>query len=161
MSRAPVYALAGLQAGISGALGLLLWLALASRFFGKSIWWSSNLLASAFYGDASLKFGFARYTFVGAALVLFVYGVFGILFGLAWRDRTGGLGAAAVALILSVLAYYLLFKTIWHHYSPEGSIYAPDRQIFVGHLVFGLLLARYPRFRDQSARLVPDERVAK
>ena len=132
-------------------------MSLAARFFGKSLWWSSNLIASAFYGDASLKFGFAKYTIVGAALIFFVYGTVGILFGLLWRDRSPGAGAIATSLIIATMAYYLLFKTAWQHYTPEGAIYAPDRQIFLGHALFGLFLARYPRYlRAFSAEPQPN-----
>ena len=143
------YALAGLQAGVSGALGLLLWMALASRFFGKSFWWTPNLLASAFYGDASLRYGFGRYTFAGAALVLFVYGCLGILFGMAWKDRSGGSPVVLASVLMAVLAYYVLLKGVWWKLSPSAAIYAPDRQIFIGHILFGFLLARFPRFRDR------------
>ena len=120
MSRALLYALAGLQAGTAGALALLLWMSLAARFFGKSLWWSSNLIASAFYGDGSLKFGPGKYTIVGAALILFVYGTVGILFGLLWRDRNPGAGALATSLIIATMAYYLLFKRYGNTQPPKA-----------------------------------------
>lgn len=149
MNRNALYASAGLQAGISGALGLLFWIAIASRFLGRSVWWAFNLLASAFYGESSLRYGFGRYTLAGAALVLFVYGVLGIFFGLFWRERSGGVTILVATLALSMLSFYILLKWAWREASPEGALYAPDRQIFLGHILFGFLLARYPRFRDR------------
>jgi len=152
MSQNARYALAGLQAGISGSVGLLLWMSLASRFFGKSVWWVANLLSSAFYGETSLNYSFGRYTIAGAALAVFVYGTIGVFFGLIWRDRPGGAAWFMAALLTGVVAYYVLFKWAWRSFTPLGAIYAPERNIFVGHLLFGMLLARYPRFRD---RLLP------
>ncbi len=134
-------------------------MSLAARFFGKSVWWPANLIASAFYGDASLKFGFARYTIVGAALILFFYGAVGIVFGLLWRERLSGAGTLAASLVVAVLAYYLLFKTVWHHYTPEGAIYAADRQIFLGHVFFALFLARYPRYQRQLGERIPEPEI--
>ncbi len=140
------YALAGLQAGISGALGLLVWMSLAARFFGKSVWWPMNVLASVFYGGFSLRTNAGRYTFTGAALVFFVYGLVGVGFGLLWRERKAGLGLLSASLLTGIVAYYFLFKTAWQHYSPEGALYAANRQVFCGHLIYALLLARLTKF---------------
>jgi len=155
MSRNARYALAGLQAGISGSLGLLLWMSLGSRFFGKSVWWASNLMSSVFYGEAALNYSFSRSTLTGAALVFFVYGGLGICFGLLWRERPGGARLLTAALLTGGLAYYVLVKWAWRNFSPLGAVYAPERQIFIGHFFFSLLLARYPHFRD---RLLPPDR---
>ena len=155
MSRNTRYALAGLQAGISGAITLLLWMSLASRFFGKSVWWTANLLSSAFYGESALGYAFGRHTISGAALVLFMYGALGIVFGLLWRNRSGGAVMVAAALFTAVLAYYVLVKWALRTVSPLGAIYAPERQIFLGHLLFGMVLARYPRFRDRLLPQIP------
>ena len=146
------YLFAGLQAGVSGALSLLLWMIVAARFFGKSVWWPPNLVASAFYGDLSLTYAFGRYTFAGFALVIFVYGLVGMAFASVWRARPAGLTLLFAALSFAVLLYYLLLKVVWRHFSPAGALYAPERQIFIGHLLFGLALSRFPGFTKQPDR---------
>ncbi|MDQ6676127.1 MAG: hypothetical protein M3Z09_02390 [Acidobacteriota bacterium] len=141
-------ALAGLEAGVSGSLAMLGWLGMASLFFHRSVWWVPNLFAGVFYGDASLKYGFGRYTVAGISLELFLYGCIGAGFGLFWRERPGGLRVLGFALLISIAAYYLLIRVAWKSLSPAASLYGPDRQILIGHLLYALLLSRFPRYRD-------------
>ncbi len=155
MSRNARYVLAGLQAGIGGAIGLLLWMSLASRFFGKSVWWALNVVGTIFYGDFALRNSAGRYTFSGVALIFLLYGSIGILFGLVWRDRRGGGALMVATLLTAVVAYYVLVKWAWRNVSPLGAVYAPERQIFIGHLLFATILTRYPRFRDRLLPAIP------
>ena len=48
-------ALAGIQAGVGGALVLLGYLALDSAWHRRSIWLVPNLLASTFYGESAYQ----------------------------------------------------------------------------------------------------------
>ena len=146
------YALAGLQAGTSGALGLLTWMSLQARFFGKSLWWVPNLLASIFYGESSIKNGFGRYTMAGFAALLLLYALLGVLFGLLWRDRPKGSRLLLAGWGVGILAYYGVIRWTLPEFSPIGALYVPNHQFLFAHLIFGTLLARYTRFRD---RLLP------
>src|SRR5215472_14218713 len=80
-------ALAGIQAGIVGALILLGYLALDSAWHRRSIWTVPNLMASTFYGESAYRPGFGARTSAGVALLLFLYGLLGLLFALAVRDH--------------------------------------------------------------------------
>jgi len=142
------FALAGLETGISGSLAMLSWLGMASLFFHRSVWWVPNLFAGVFYGEASLRYSFGRYTMAGISLDLFLYGIIGAGFGLFWRDRPGGLRILGFALLISVSAYYVLIRVAWKSLSPAATLYGPDRQILIGHLLYALVLSRFPRYRD-------------
>jgi hypothetical protein len=147
------YALAGLQAGISGAIGLLLWMSLQARFFGKSLWWVPNLLATVFYRESSLKYSFGWYTLAGWAMVLFCYASLGVLFGLLWRDRAQGNKLLLAGWSVGIFAYFVVIGWGLPAWSPAAAMYAPNHQFLFAHLIFGTLLARYARFRE---RLFPD-----
>ena len=80
-------ALAGIQAGVMGGLILLGYLALDSKWHKRSVWTVPNLMASTFYGESAYQPGFGARTSAGLALLLFVYGLLGVLFGLVIRDH--------------------------------------------------------------------------
>ena len=149
MNRNIRFTFAGLQTGISGALVMLGWLAAASLWYRRTIWWVPNLVASLFFGGASLRTGFGRPTLAGIALSLFVYGALGSIFGLIWRGHRGSALALWAGLALALAAYYLLFRLLWKSASPIAGEYTPDRQILIGHILYGLVLSRFPRVRDR------------
>ena len=63
-------ALAGVQAGTVAGLLLLGYLALDSKWHGRSIWTIPNLFASTFYGEAAYRPGYGAHTTAGLALLL-------------------------------------------------------------------------------------------
>ncbi len=71
------------------------------------------------------------------------------------RNRSGGAVLLAATLLTAVLTYYVLVKWALRSFSPLGAVYAPERQIFLGHLLFGMFLARYPSFRDRLLPQIP------
>src|SRR3954465_12760694 len=81
------FLLAGLQAGVAGALVMLLWLALASVWYRRSLWHIPNLLATPFHGEAALRHRFSFSTVSGIALHVLIYGALGAAFALAVQDR--------------------------------------------------------------------------
>lgn len=152
MNRNIRFALAGLETGISGSLAMLGWLAAASLWSRRTIWWVPNLIASVFFREASLRYGFGKPSLAGLALVLFSYGAIGTLFGLIWREQQGAGRALLTALAVSLAAYFLLFRVLWKAFDPLASPYTPDRQILIGHFIYGLVLSRYVSVR---AALIP------
>ncbi len=145
MNRNSRLLLGGLQAGIIGALTLLAWLAIASVWYRRSVWWVPNLAATAFYGDAAMQGGFTHYTWAGLAANLAFYGGLGAVFALLARERGRGVTFLA-AIAFGVGCYYVLSLFVWKAVSPTFALYSPSRAMLFGHLLYGGMLGRYPRY---------------
>ncbi|MBM3775885.1 MAG: hypothetical protein FJW37_12095 [Acidobacteria bacterium] len=148
MHRAPFcHFLAGLQAGMLGALMLLAWLALASLLDSRSIWTVPNLFATTFYGPGALGSDFGFRTFSGVALHLILYALAGAAFGLLIRDY----GTHRRVLLLGVLSglalYFLCFGLLWQALNPAVALYAPERSMLLGHLLYGARLGSFQSYR--------------
>src|SRR5438067_13880891 len=100
---------AGLQAGMLGICWMLAWLGVSAKWQQRSFWTSENLMASVFYGSASIRRGFAARTLSGLALYLLVYSLLGAL--LAWlvRDRLTRLRALLLSVLFALGWYYLSY----------------------------------------------------
>jgi hypothetical protein len=145
MELKPRHALAGLQAGVLGALLMVLWLMGCSRYLRRSAWEIPNLFATSFYGSAAYQGQYLRSSWTGIALIVAVGGLGGVLWGVLWRENRPPflplIGAAA-----GIALYLISFDVIWKHTNPLIPLYAPLRQVQVGYLIWGLTLARSPRF---------------
>jgi len=144
------HALAGLQAGVLGALGIVACLMIGSLWNGRSIWVVPNLFASTFFGSNVYRNQLLRTSWTGIALIVAVYGLLGVIWGCVWRDvrqRWLGLYGAVAGLCV----YFFLYHFLWRHVNPLITLYAPDRQLEVGHLLWGIALARSPLFARRIA----------
>jgi hypothetical protein len=135
-------ALAGIQAGVSGALFMLAYVALDSAWHRRSIWLVPNLLASTFYGESAYQPNFGAHTSAGFALLLVLYGVLGALFGLVVRDQGSRLRMTVLGLIFGTGWFFLSFDVLWKFVNPMVRMYSPDRAMLVGHVLYGGLLGR-------------------
>lgn len=140
------FAAAGLQAGIPGALMLILWLAMHSAWIRSSVWTVPNLLATTFYGEIALEPGFGKPTFADLALLLVIYGALGGAFGLALRARGRGTLRILLGIVVGIGWYYLSFGVLSKAINPTVTNSAPARQMIVGHILYGGLLSRFPRY---------------
>ncbi len=145
------HALAGLQASVVGVLAMFAGLALASLFHGRSMWVVPNLFATTFFGSEAYRNRLASTSWAGIALTLAIYGVLGVLWGCIWRDRRvrwlvlyGALSGIAV--------YFAFYDFVWRHLNPLVTLYAPDRQIQFGHIIWGMVLARSPIYAQRIER---------
>lgn len=144
------HALAGLQAGVLGALLLVAWLMIGALWNGRSIWVVPNLFASTFFGSGAYRNQFLRTSWTGVALLVVLYGLLGAVWGCIWRDerkRWLGLYGAVAGLCV----YFFLYDFMWPHVNPLITLYAPDRQLELGHLLWGIALARSPLFARRIA----------
>lgn len=146
------HALAGLEAGVLGSLLMLGWLMLGSIWLRRSIWTIPNLMATSMYGPGAYSNRYGRSSLAGAALIIVLYGLLGALWGAFWKDRQAPFLRVAGA-ITGLVVYAVLFGFVWKHARPLISLYAPDRQMEMGHLLWGLVLARSPRFSRTMAGL--------
>jgi hypothetical protein len=124
---------------------MLIWFAIASQWSRRTAWWVPNLVASAFYGDASLNTKAGGYTIVGIAMILFAYGLLGLLFGLFVNDRQLSLRLICFAMAGAVAIHYIMLRVFWRMANPVAHLYAPDTQILIAHLLFACALLRFPR----------------
>ncbi len=145
MDLKPRHALAGLQAGVLGALFMILWLMGYSRYLRRSAWDIPNLFATSFYGADAYREQYLRTSWTGIALIVAVGGLGGVLWGIIWRENRPPflplLGAA-----VGIALYLILFDLIWKQTNPLIPLYAPLRQVQVGYLIWGLTLSRSARF---------------
>jgi hypothetical protein len=151
----PRHALAGLQAGILGALIMLACLMAGSVLDRRSVWVVPNLFASTFFGGDAYLDRYLHTTWSGLALFMSIYGALGTVWGCVWRDDSrswltfyGGVFGLAV--------YFVFFDFVWKRVNPLMTLYAPDRQLELGHIIWGMILARSPRY----ARAIAAKTVA-
>ena len=146
------HALAGLQAGVSGALIMMVWSAVGSLWGRRSIWMIPNLYATAFYGSNAYVNGFLRSSWSGLALMLLICGLGGAVWGLVWGDRRKPL-QGLIGAVAGLIFYYFCFKLVWPHLGPLIPLYAPEPQVQIGYVLWGLALARSPIYSRRIAGL--------
>jgi len=146
----PRHWLAGLEAGVLGALFMMLWLMLGSSLTRRSIWEIPNLFATTFYGSRVYQEQYLRTSWSGVAAILAICGLVGMLWGIVWRDDRpaflpflGGLTGLAV--------YFLVFDLVLQRVNPLVPLYAPLRMIQIGCIIWGLTLAKSPKFSRRIA----------
>jgi hypothetical protein len=153
------HALAGLQAGVTGALIMLVWLMIGSFWVRHSAWVVPNLLATTFYGSDAYTGRFTHTSWVGLALIVAIYGLFGAVWGLVWPAERKTWRRIA-GMLFGLVVYFLLFEFLWKHVNPLVTLYAPTRELEAGHILWGLTLARtrvYSRRIADSAFHTPRE----
>jgi hypothetical protein len=141
----PRYVLAGLQAGVIGCFWIFACVMTGALLGGRSIWVVPNLFATTFFGSGVYRDHFLRASLAGTALIVAIYGGLGVVWGCIWRDRRRRwlrfYGAVA-----GLGVYYLFFHVLWRYYNPLLTLYAPDRQLELGHLLWGMVLAGSPLY---------------
>lgn len=144
------HVLAGLQAGVVGALVIFACLMVGSLWNGRSVWVVPNLFATTFFGSGVYRNQLLRTSWTGIALIVTVYGALGILWGCIWGDgRKPWLGLYGA--VAGLCIYFLFYGVLWQHVNPLVTLYAPDRQLQLGHVLFGMALARSPLYARRIA----------
>jgi hypothetical protein len=148
-------ALAGLQAGVLGALALFACLMIGSLWNGRSIWVVPNLFATTFFGGNAYRNQLLRTSWTGVALIVAIYGGLGAMWGCIWRDKTKP-WLRLYGAIAGLVVYFLFHAYLWKELNPLISLYAPDRQFELGHVLWGIVLARSPLY----SRRIADSAIA-
>jgi hypothetical protein len=153
----PRHALAGLEAGVLGTILMLACLMAGSILNGRSVWVAPNLFATAFRGSAVYRNEFLNTSWAGVALLVAIYGGLGLIWGMVWRDSRRP-SLALLGGVVGLVLYFLFFHLIWNRVDPLIPLYAPDRQLELGHILWGMALAKSPGFArkiaDQTAESV-------
>jgi hypothetical protein len=139
-------ALAGLQAGMLGALAMLVWLGIDSSLDRRSFWSEENLFASLFYGGDAVRAGFGLKTLAGVALYLIIYSLLGAMFAFAVRNRFRPMRNILLALAFALGWYYLSFHQLWKSAMPLVYLLYADRPMVAAHLIYGACLAAFPAY---------------
>jgi hypothetical protein len=139
--------LAGLEAGMVGALWMLAWLGTSAVWQQRSFWTPENLMSTAFDRNASLGARFTGSTCAGMALYLLIYSLLGVLFALAVRGgRVPGRRVMLLAVTFALAWYYFSFQWIFKITLPLVALLHVERATVLGHLVYGTMLGRYPLY---------------
>jgi len=138
--------LAGLEAGMVAALWMLAWMGSNSAWQRRSFWTVENLLASTFYGGSAVRDGFSAETLSGLALYLLIYSSLGCLFAAIFGCKLPPVRLLLASIAAALGWYYLSFPVIWKSFSPLIPLLHAERPTILGHIIYGALLARYPRY---------------
>jgi ascorbate-specific PTS system EIIC-type component UlaA len=152
------HVLAGLQAGMLGALLMLAVVMLGSSLNGRSIWVFPNLMATFFRGSGVYRNEYMPTSWAGMAILMAIYGFLGAVWGVICRENSKP-GLMAFGAIVGLVVYYAFFRVFWPVWSPIIALYAPDRQLELGHILWGVALSRSPRFARQIADQTADSFV--
>ncbi len=139
-------ALAGLQAGMLGAIWMLAWLGLSAAWQNRSFWTAGNLMATAFYGGAAIRPEFTRETFSGLALYLLIYSLLGAFFAVAVRDSLPRSRATLLSIVFALSWYYVSFRLIWRTFLPLVFLLHATNATVLGHVIYGAVLGRFPLY---------------
>jgi len=157
--------LAGLQAGMLGAVYLLAWLGVSSVWKGgvagkgRGFWAAANLMASVFYGAGAIRAGFSGSTLSGVALYLLLYSLLGALFAMALQTRAPRPRLTLVSILFAIIWYYLSFDVLWRAAAPLLAQLHYATATLWGHAIYGAQLSRYPEYltgRPAAVVVAPD-----
>jgi hypothetical protein len=138
--------LAGLQAGMIGICWMLAWLGLSAMGQRRTFWTAENLMASVFHGGTAIRRGFGLSTLSGIALYLLVYSLLGAGFAVTARNRLTSLGTVLLGVLFSLGWYCLWFRALGQTMMPLVWLLHAERSTAFGHVIFGVLVARFPNY---------------
>jgi hypothetical protein len=156
-------ALAGLQAGMLGTFAMLFWMGVSAVWQRRTFWTSANLLATTFYGSRAVHNGFSSSTVSGLALYLLLYSTLGFVFGAVAGERGPSPRLVLAGIVTGLAWYYLSFHFLWGAASPLIPLLHAVAPTFLGHLVYGVGIGRYPHFLPRPApapELAPEPAAA-
>jgi hypothetical protein len=147
--------LSGLEAGMLGAIWMLVWMGMSSLWLRRSFWSAENLMATAFHRDAPLSGPGS--TFPGLALYLLIYSLLGAVFAVVVRNRLPRVRVVLLGVLFGLAWYWVTFRWMWKSVLPVVALLHVEQSTQLGHLLYGTVLGRFPVY---LARLEPGmERV--
>lgn len=79
-----------------------------------------------------------------------VYGFLGMLWGAIYRDERKR-SIVLYGALAGLLVYFISYDFLWKHANPLVPLYAPNRTLQLGHILWGLVLARSPKISRRLA----------
>ncbi|MFN7933266.1 MAG: hypothetical protein U0R19_08065 [Bryobacteraceae bacterium] len=138
--------LAGLQVGILGGLGTLVWLVILSAWNLQGPWTLVNLLAYATRAAGNWESRFSMASIIGMAAHFFTCGSLGLFCGWLLPRPNGRTRVSIAALIFGVLLSLVTYHMVWVRIAPALGQYIAPASVWVAHVMFGVSLAQFPRF---------------
>ncbi len=135
--------LAGLQAGVTGGMVMLLYFS-ASSILQRQHWWSmQNLLGSAIYGNAALWKGLGKATLAGASMQIVLAALSGILFAVLISHLPAPRPVQLLlALAWGAATYMMLYNFLFFHGAPLIPLYSPRSSPLLAYFLLGISLSR-------------------
>jgi hypothetical protein len=161
-NRSPLqFLLAGLQAGMMGALVYLFWMGVSGILLRRGFWDVENLMASALERSPGYGPGFSPATLSGLAAYLLVYSSLGAAFAFVVRDRLTGRRLGLVSVAFALAWYYATFHGLWEVAAPSVAEFHVERSTVLGHALYGAALWRYQEYMikrptDPETRTEPE-----
>ena len=122
---------------------------------GRSIW--SGLypicFRDNFFGSNAYLNQLLRTSWAGVAVTVAIYGLLGGGGGLYLAGRAASGGWSLYGAVAGLAVYFLFYDFIWRHVDPLVTLYAPDRQLEVGHVLWGIVLARSPLYARRISQV--------
>jgi hypothetical protein len=98
------------------------------------------------------------------ALYVVVYSLLGAAFACTFRARFTGLGSVLLSVLVSLGWYCLWFRALGQTVMPLVWLFHAERSTEFGHVIFGILMARFPVYLnagvEDGERLGPGSRLA-
>ena len=142
--RAAATFLAGLQAGMMAVIVMLGWLGLSAVWQRHTFWTAPNQMATLLHGAGAIRAGIGPFTPSGIAVFIVLYSLLGAGFAVAAPRRLTGLGMMLAGVLVAVGWYCLWFRVLCPTVMPLVWLLHSERPMAFGHVLYGVLLARYP-----------------
>jgi len=139
--RRVLHVLAGLQSGVLGGVAMLVWLMATSPLRNQPWWAFPNLMASGIFGEAVFRLGFGAASCSGIALLLFMAGLLGSIFGLAVPESVSAFRFVLLAFVTGLAWYYATASPAVNRWAPLAPLYTPKPLLYCAHLIYGCSLA--------------------
>ena len=137
--------LAGLDAGVGGAVLALAWLAFYSRLTGD-LWWSRfNVAAAPLFGNRVFSSGLGFATLTGASLLLIGFSLFGAVLGRLTPAPPRWYRSLGVSLLGTLVVYLVAQRWLWPAIHPFARSYFTPPVTLPAHILFGLSMVRLGR----------------
>jgi len=151
--------LAGLQAGMMAVIVMLGWLGVSAIWQRHTFWSAPNQMATVFRGAAAIAPGFGPYTATGIAVYVLVYSLIGAIFALTMPRKLTVFGLMLTGVLVSMAWYVLWFRVLGKTLMPLVWLLHPERPMEFAHVLFGVMLARFPGYlhaeRPKPATPIP------
>jgi hypothetical protein len=137
--------LAGLEAGVVAGVVMLLWYAVTSAMANRSPWDVPTVLAEVFLPPGRVSQRWATLAAAGAAVPVAGGGLIGVLFGIAARFVRASRHMILLGLLFGLSWYYAWRALAAQRIGAGAAAIVSSWKVVAGYLLFGLLLALYPR----------------
>jgi hypothetical protein len=148
-AQAPAIFLAGLQAGMIAVIVMLAWLGASAMWQRHTFWTAPNQMATLLHGGSAIRGSLGPFTPSGVALYIVFYSLLGAVFAVASPRRLTAVGMMLAGVLVALGWYWLWFRALGPSVMPLVWLLHAERPMAFGHVLYGVLLARYPVYLEK------------